>query len=101
MKKMTQTNFTNDMVDKAEENFDNIKEAIKGLYEVLHITLAGKEEDIYYEIGKDNIKALYKNLIELLLNDYGLRKIIKKIKNSDIDLDIVLNELLVEKHLIK
>ncbi len=100
MKKMTQTNFTNDMVDKAEQNFDNIKEAIKGLYEVLNITLAGKEEDIYYEVGKDNIAALYKNLIELLLNDYGLRKIVKKIKNSDIDLDIVLNEILVEKNLI-
>jgi len=100
MKKMTQTNFTNDMVDKAEQNFDNIKEAIKGLYEVLNITLAGKEEDIYYEVGKDNITALYKNLIELLLNDYGLRKIVKKIKNSDIDLDIVLNEILVEKNLI-
>ncbi|NHJ25395.1 MAG: hypothetical protein EAX89_12510 [Candidatus Lokiarchaeota archaeon] len=97
---MTQTNFTNDMVDKAEQNFDNIKEAIKGLYEVLNITLAGKEEDIYYEVGKDNIAALYKNLIELLLNDYGLRKIVKKIKNSDIDLDIVLNEILVEKNLI-
>jgi hypothetical protein len=97
---MTQTNFTNDMVDKAEKNFDNIKEAVKGLYEVLNITLAGKEEDIYYEVGKDNITALYKNLIELLLNDYGLRKIVKKIKNSDIDLDIVLNEILVEKNII-
>jgi hypothetical protein len=34
-----------------------------------------------------------------MLNDYGLRKVVKKIKDSDIELDIVLNEILVEKEL--
>ena len=96
---MPQTNFTNGSVEKAEKNFHDIKESIKGLYDILSIGLADKDDQIYYEAGKENIVGLYKNIIELMLNDYGLRKVVKKIKDSDIDLDIVLNEILVEKEL--
>ncbi len=81
--------------DDAEQNFENIKEALKGLYEILNICIAG--EEFYYDAGKDNINALYKNLIELLLNDYGLRQLLKKINNSEIDLDIVLDEYLANQ----
>ncbi|MFW9877893.1 MAG: hypothetical protein ACFFG0_32835 [Candidatus Thorarchaeota archaeon] len=77
---------------KAEKNFENIKDAIKGLYEILDLTL--HDDNFYYEAGKDNITAIYKNLIELLLNDYGLRHLLKKIQNSEVDLNIVLNEYL-------
>jgi len=78
--------------EKAEKNFENIKDAIKGLYEILDLTL--RDDDFYYEAGKDNITAIYKNLIELLLNDYGLRHLLKRIQNSEVDLNIVLNEYL-------
>jgi len=78
--------------EKAEKNFKNIKDALKGLYEILDLTLS--ENDFYYEAGKDNITAIYKNLIELLVNDYGLRHLLKKVRNSEIDLNIVLNEYL-------
>ncbi|MFX1348965.1 MAG: hypothetical protein ACFE92_09870 [Promethearchaeota archaeon] len=78
--------------EKAEKNFENVKDAIKGLYEILDLTLS--KDDFYYEAGKDNITAIYKNLVELLLNDYGLRHLLKKIQNSEIDLNIVLNEYL-------
>ncbi len=78
--------------EKAEENFENIKDAVKGLYEILDLSLS--EGDFYYEVGKDNITAIYKNLIELLLNEYGLRQLLKKIQNSEVDLNIVLNEYL-------
>ncbi len=78
--------------EKAEKNFENIKDAIKGLYEILDLTLS--KNDFYYEAGKDNITAIYKNLIELLLNDYGLRHLLKKVQNSEVDLNIVLNEYL-------
>ncbi|MFX1259208.1 MAG: hypothetical protein ACFFAN_15245 [Promethearchaeota archaeon] len=80
---------------QAVKNFENIKEAIKGLYEILNINL--KDKDIYLSIGKDNLMGLYSNLIQLLSNNYGLRQLIKKINNSELDLDIVLNELLVNK----
>lgn len=78
--------------EKAEKNFENVKDALKGLYEILDLTLS--KDDFYYEAGKDNITAIYKNLVELLLNDYGLRHLLKKIQNSEIDLNIVLNEYL-------
>ncbi|GAH02154.1 unnamed protein product [marine sediment metagenome] len=78
--------------EKAEKNFKNIKAAVKGLYEILDLSLS--EDDFYYEAGKDNITAIYKNLIELLLNEYGLRQLLKKIQNSEVDLNIVLNEYL-------
>ncbi|MBY9011911.1 MAG: hypothetical protein KGD70_06020 [Candidatus Lokiarchaeota archaeon] len=78
--------------EKAEKNFETIKDAVKGLYEVLDLSLS--EDDFYYEVGKDNITAIYKNLIELLLNEYGLRQLLKKIQNSEVDLNVVLNEYL-------
>jgi len=78
--------------EKAIENFENIKEALKGLYDILDLTLS--DEKFYYEAGKDNITAVYKNLIELFLNEYGLRNLLKKIQNSELDLNIVLNEYL-------
>lgn len=78
--------------EKAIENFENIKEALKGLYDILDLTLS--DDKFYYEAGKDNITAVYKNLIELFLNEYGLRNLLKKIQNSELDLNIVLNEYL-------
>ncbi len=80
---------TIECVEKAEKNFHDIKGSIKGLYDILNIGLADKDDQIYYEAGKENIVGLYKNIIELMLNDYGLRKVVKKIRDSDIELDIV------------
>lgn len=78
--------------EKAKKNFENIKDAVKGLYEILDLSLS--EDDFYYEVGKDNITAIYKNLIELLFNESGLRQLLKKIQNSEVELNIVLNEYL-------
>ncbi|MFX0143478.1 MAG: hypothetical protein ACFE9C_05315 [Candidatus Hodarchaeota archaeon] len=78
--------------EKAVKNFENIKDALRGLYDILDLTLS--DDKFYYEAGKDNITAVYKNLIELLLNEYGLRNLLKKIQNSEVDLNIVLNEYL-------
>jgi len=94
---MLYTNFRDEMVDRAEENFNNIKESIKGLYDILNICLP--DEQIYIEAGKENIEGLYKNLIELILNDFGLRKVVKKIQNAELDINITLDELVVEEEL--
>jgi hypothetical protein len=83
------------MKRKAEENLENIKKSIQGLYEILNINFS--DEDIYFKLGQDNILALYENLLELILNEYGLRKLVKKIKDSKIDLDIYLDSLFIEK----
>ncbi|MFX1397122.1 MAG: hypothetical protein ACFFAS_08785 [Promethearchaeota archaeon] len=96
---MIESNFTFDAANKAEMNFKKIQEAIKGLYEILSLNFSDSDKGFYLEIGEDNIMGLYQNLIELLTNDYGLRQFTKKINRSEIDLDIVLNELEAQEFL--
>lgn len=74
---------------QALKNFDNIKEAIKGIYELLRINF--NKDHIYYKIGVDNIIALYTNIIELGANESGLKEILEKFKNSELELDIPLD----------
>ena len=75
--------------ETANRNFENIKESIKGLYEILNLTIPKDHKNsIYYEIGLENLSALYQNLLELLLNDYGSRDFIKRLKNSEVEVDI-------------
>ena len=75
---MDTLNFTSEMKKKSEENFENIKKSIQGLYEILNINFS--DEDTYYK-----------------LNEYGLRKLVKKIKDCEVDLDIELDSLFIEK----
>ncbi|TFG21658.1 MAG: hypothetical protein EU529_12840 [Promethearchaeota archaeon] len=91
---MIEKKYEKDVIEKAIKNFDNIKESIKGLYEILNINL--DEDDIYFEAASDNLTGLYRNLLELLLNDEGLRHFVNKLKNSEVNLNIVLNEALAE-----
>jgi len=76
---------------RALTNFDNIKECIQGLFEILKITL--KPEDVYFKIGQDNIEALYQNFLELMVNELGARQFIQKLKRSEVDLDIQLENI--------
>jgi len=73
-------------------NFENIKECIQGLYEILKINLS--HENIYFQMGQDNMEALYQNLLELMVNDLGTIEFMKKLKNAEIDLDLPLDNLL-------
>jgi len=92
---MIESNYTKDATKKAFKNFENVKASIKGLYEIININLA--EDDIYFEAASDNLSGLYRNLLELLINDYGLRQFTKKFRNSEVDLNIVLNEAIAEQ----
>ena len=76
---------------KALLNFENIKKCIQGLYEVLKITLPS--EDIYLKIGQDNIEHLYENILELMVNEIGTVEFMKKLKSSEVDLDLPLDNL--------
>lgn len=93
--------YTIKATEKAEKNFEKIKESIKGLYEILSINFEDKEDDFYFEAGEDNIMGLYQNLVELLTNEYGLRQLVKKINRSQIDLNVILNERLVDQELVE
>ena len=77
---------------QAITNFENIKDCLKGIYEVLKINLS--HENIYFQIGQDNMEALYQNLLELMINELGTIEFMKKLKNAEIDLDLPLDNLL-------
>ena len=77
---------------KAIINFENIKECIQGFWEILKINLS--HENIYFQMGQDNIEALYQNLLELMINDLGTIEFMKRLKNAEIDLDLPLDSVL-------
>jgi hypothetical protein len=78
-------------IKKAITNFENIKECIQGLYEILKITLPS--ENMYFNMGQDNIEALYENLLELMVNESGTVEFMKKLKTAEVDLDLPLGNL--------
>ena len=73
-------------------NFENIKECIQGIYEILKINLS--HENIYFQMGQDNMEALYQNLLELMINELGTIEFMKRLKNAEIDLDLPLDNVL-------
>ena len=77
---------------QAMTNFENIKECIQGLYEILKINLS--HENPFFQMGQDNMEALYQNLLELMVNELGTVEFMKKLKNAEIDLDLPLDNLL-------
>jgi agmatine/peptidylarginine deiminase len=77
---------------KALNNFENIKECIQGIYEILKITLPS--ENTYFNMGQDNIEALYENFLELMINELGTVEFMKKLKSAELDLDLPLDNLL-------
>jgi hypothetical protein len=94
---MIESNFTRKLKEKAELNFEMIKESIKGLYEVMGLAIPQDEDSIYYDIGCENLSALYKNLLELLMNDYGTRDFVKRLKHKQIDVNIPLVDFFDEE----
>ena len=62
---MINSDFSNKLTGKAFNNFEKIKTSLKGLFEILQLTLDREEDDMYYNMGVDNISGLYENLIEL------------------------------------
>ena len=89
---MIKSEFSNKLADQAFKNFENIKESLKGLFEILNLAVDSEENEVYYNLGVDNISGLYENLLELMFNDYGARKVMKALRNSEIDLAIPLND---------
>lgn len=75
-----------ELTKKALINFENIKECIQGLYEILKIALPSNH--IYLKMGQDNIEALYQNFIELMINELGTNEFMKKIRSAEVDLFI-------------
>ena len=82
--------------EKAVISFDKIKESLKGLLDILRI-ISPSDNDIYYQLGKDNIICLYHNLIDLILNENGVKQLKHKFKDSEVKLDIPSTDFLRSK----
>jgi len=85
-------NSSNDMTEKekAIKCFDNVRETLKGIIEILRISFS--PEDLYFKLAQDNIIVLYNNLIELIQNENGIKEIKKRINNCEINFDISFND---------
>jgi len=84
--------FNVDLENKADDNFSRMKSCIKGIYEILKITM--NEDDALFKMGLDNVIGIYQNFLELMLNDYGARQFMKKLRSAEIEIDIPLDFLL-------
>lgn len=93
---MIKSNSVVSSTEKAVKNFDNIKESLKGLMDILSIS-SPTEDNIYFELGKDNIIVLYHNIIDLILNDDGVSQLRRKLKNSEYKLDIPSTDFYISK----
>jgi hypothetical protein len=91
---MIRPNTSLDETDQAIKNFETIKEALKGLYEILNINIS--QNDIYFKLASDNIVALYHNFLDLMLNENGAKQIKKKLRNCELEADLPLGNLLVD-----
>ena len=77
---------------RAVQSFEKIKQGLQGIYEIL--TILSSEDDFYFLIAQDNIRAVYGSFLELMTNEKGTKELIEKIKSAEIDLDIQLDSLI-------
>ena len=89
---MIKNNSSNEVTEKekALKCFDNVRETLKGIIEILRINFS--PEDLYFKLAQDNIIVLYNNLMELILNENGIKEIKKRINNCEINFDISFND---------
>ena len=80
-------------IDQSFEKYEKIRECLSGLSEIMGINF--RENNIYYQLGMDNLKALHENLVDILKMTHNPRKVrmrIREIENNEKELG---NELLL------
>lgn len=70
-------------VDDAFSCYNNIRECISGLNEILNINF--QENNIYRQVGMDNLKALHDNLADLLKHTCTPREVRIKLREIEFD----------------
>ncbi len=76
-------------LDKAVQNYINIAECLKGISDIVHISLS--KDDFYTELTMDNLVILHNNILDLIENDEGVKQLKRKILNKEIKVDRTLN----------
>lgn len=70
-------------VDEAMECYENIREALSGLYEIVKINFT--ENDFYGLAAIDNLKAINENMIKLLKDSHNEREIRIRLREIEFD----------------
>ncbi len=70
-------------VDDAFSCYNNIRECISGLSEILNINF--QENNIYRQIGIDNLKNLHENVVEILKHTSAPREVRIKLREIEYD----------------
>ena len=70
-------------VDDAMGCYENIREALTGLYEIIKIKF--NERDFYGQAAIDNLKAINENVVELLKDAHNAREIRIRLREIEFD----------------
>ena len=70
-------------VDESMECYENIREALSGLYEIIKINFT--EKDFYSVAAIDNLKAINENMIKILKNSHNEREIRIRLREIEFD----------------
>ncbi len=80
-------------IDQSFEKYEKIRECLAGLSEILSINF--RENNIYHQVGTDNLKALHENVVDLLNISNNPRKVRMRIREIEATEKELGNELLL------
>jgi len=90
MEKKKKEAFRKKMIKNEQKNadnvftcYDNIRECISGLSEILNINF--QESNIYRQVGMDNLKALHENIVEILKEAITPREVRIRLRELEFD----------------
>ena len=70
-------------IEEAMKYYENIKESLQGISEILNITL--RENDFYHQAGNDNLKALNDNVLDILKYCFTPREVRMKVREIEFE----------------
>lgn len=90
---MMKPSVIEESIEKAVKSYNNIKKALKGLMDIVRISNPS-DNDIYFKLAQDNIIVLYHSVVDLIMNDNGIKQLKKKLQESEISKDTHINKFL-------
>jgi len=70
-------------LDDAMKSYENVRESLTGLYEIININFSNK--DFFYKAAIDNLKALNENIIKILKQSNPPREVRMRLRELEFD----------------
>lgn len=71
-------------LDKAWEYYEKIRDSLNGLFDILSMSM--DKNNIFYQLGIDNLENLKNTIIDLLKHDYNPAEIKRKLRDIEFDI---------------